>query len=147
FLAWSVSYVTFVYFGLKFAMLLSFLVGISVIVPYVGAAVVGIPIAFVAYFQWGIGPEFAYVLIAYTVIQFIDGNILVPLLFSEVVNLHPAAIIAAVLVFGGIWGLWGVFFAIPLATLVNAVIKAWPAKNDLAEQENKSEEVAEAKTS
>ncbi len=126
FLIWSVTYVTFVFFDLQYAMLLSFLVGISVIIPYVGAAVVTIPIAFVAYFQWGIGPQFAYVLIAYGVIQFLDGNLLVPLLFSEVVNLHPVAIIAAVIVFGGIWGLWGVFFAIPLATLVNAVIKAWP---------------------
>ncbi len=126
FVVWSLTYVTFVFFDLDYAMLLSFLVGISVIIPYVGAAVVTIPVAFVAYFQWGIGPQLAYVLIAYMIIQFLDGNLLVPLLFSEVVNLHPVAIIVAVLVFGGIWGLWGVFFAIPLATLVNAVIKAWP---------------------
>ncbi len=146
FLVWSVTYVTFVYFGLQYAMLLSFLVGISVIVPYVGAAVVGLPILFVAYFQWGIGPDFAYVLIAYAVIQFLDGNILVPLLFSEVVNLHPAAIIAAVLVFGGIWGLWGVFFAIPLATLVNAVLKAWPAESGPEEEvEREGEDVQEVK--
>jgi putative permease len=65
-------------------------------------------------------------LIAYAVIQFIDGNVLVPLLFSEIVNLHPVAIIVAVLFFGGLWGLWGVFFAIPLATLINAVINLWP---------------------
>jgi putative permease len=62
----------------------------------------------------------------YGVIQFFDGNVLVPLLFSEVVNLHPIAIIVAVLLFGGIWGFWGVFFAIPLATLVKAVFNAWP---------------------
>ena len=49
-----------------------------------------------------------------------------PLLFGEVVNIHPIAIIVAILVFGGLWGFWGVFFAIPLATLVNAVIRAWP---------------------
>jgi putative permease len=55
----------------------------------------------------------------------LDGNLLVTLLFSEVVNLHPVAIVAAVLVFGGLWGFWGVFFAIPLATLVQAVLKAW----------------------
>ena len=55
-----------------------------------------------------------------------DGNVLVPILFSEAVNLHPVAIITAVLFFGGIWGFWGVFFAIPLATLVHAVINAWP---------------------
>ena len=63
---------------------------------------------------------------AYTVIQIIDGNLLAPLLISEVVDLHPIAVIAAILVFGGIWGFWGVFFAIPLATLAVAVLNAWP---------------------
>ena len=127
-IVWSVTYLTFVLLRLDYAMLLSFLVGISVIIPYVGAAVVTLPVAFIAYFQWGIGTEFAYVLAAYGVIQFLDGNLLVPLLFSEVVNLHPVAIITAVLVFGGIWGVWGVFFAIPLATLIQAVLNAWPSR-------------------
>ena len=125
-IVFSVTLITFKYLGLNYAMLLAVLVGLSVIIPYVGAAVITIPVMFVAYAQWGISGEFAYVLIAYAVIQFLDGNILVPLLFSEVVNLHPVAIIAAVLFFGGLWGIWGVFFAIPLATLINAVINAWP---------------------
>jgi len=51
----------------------------------------------------------------------------VPFLFSEAVNLHPLIIIIAVLIFGGLWGFWGVFFAIPLATLVKAVVNAWPS--------------------
>lgn len=63
---------------------------------------------------------------AYGIIQALDGNVLVPFLFSEVVNLHPVAIIVAVLFFGGLWGLWGVFFAIPLATLIKALLSAWP---------------------
>jgi putative permease perM homolog len=50
----------------------------------------------------------------------------VPYLFSEVVNLHPLVIIISVLIFGGLWGFWGVFFAIPLATLVKAVLNALP---------------------
>lgn len=123
---WAISLLTFLWLGLDYAMLLSFMVGISVLIPYVGAAVVTLPIAVVAYFQWGYDTKMLYVLSAYAVIQFLDGNLLVPLLFSEMVNLHPAAIIAAVLIFGGLWGLWGVFFAIPLATLVNAVMNAWP---------------------
>ena len=84
--------------------------------------------ALIAWFQWGWSSDFAYILVAYAIIQALDGNVLVPLLFSEVVNLHPVAIIVAVLVFGGIWGIWGVFFAIPLATLVQAVLKAWPRR-------------------
>ncbi len=122
----GVSYLTFVVMGLQYAVLLATLVGLSVIIPYLGAAAVTLPIAAIAWFQWGWSAELWYILLAYGVIQALDGNVLVPLLFSEVVNLHPIAIIIAVLVFGGIWGFWGVFFAIPLATLVQAVLKAWP---------------------
>ena len=125
-IVWIVTYVTFALMGLQFSMLLGVLVGLSVVIPYVGAVTVTFPVAVIAYFQWGFTSDFAYIMIAYAVIQALDGNVLVPLLFSEVVNLHPIAIITAVLVFGGLWGFWGVFFAIPLATLVQAVLKAWP---------------------
>ena len=121
-----VTFITFSIFGLQFAALLSVVVGVSVLIPFVGAAVVTIPVIVVAIVQWGFSPEFAYLVIAYLVIQILDGNVLVPLLFSEVVNLHPVAIVVAILVFGGLWGVWGVFFAIPLATLVQAVYMAWP---------------------
>jgi len=123
----AVSYVTFLIMGLNYAMLLGVLVGLSVIIPFIGAAAVTIPVAMIAYFQWGWSADFAWLLLAYGIIQALDGNVLVPLLFSEAVNLHPVAIIVAVIVFGGVWGLWGVFFAIPLATLVKAVLNAWPS--------------------
>jgi len=123
-----VSYIVFVALGLNYALLLSVITGLSVIVPYIGAAVVNIPIAAIAYIQWGIGGEFLTVIIAYNILQILDGNVLVPIIFSEAVNLHPVAIIFAVLFFGGIWGLAGVFFAIPLATFIKAIINAWPSR-------------------
>ncbi|OBS09924.1 AI-2E family transporter [Acidihalobacter prosperus] len=122
---WLSTYIAFALLEMHYALLLAVLVGLSVIIPYVGAAVVTLPVVFVAYAQWGLSGDFFYAVGAYAVIQFIDGNLLVPLLFSEMVNLHPVAIIAAVLLFGGLWGVWGVFFAIPLATLVQAVLHAW----------------------
>ena len=127
----SASYITFVLFDLNYAPLLGLIVGLSVLIPYIGAAVVTLPITLVAYFQWGLTPDFVWLLITYGVIQFLDGNVLVPILFSEAVNLHPVAIIVAILVFGGVWGFLGVFFAIPLATLVKALINVWPThEND-----------------
>jgi putative permease len=123
-IVWAVSYVTFKLLGLQFTMLISMLVGLSVLVPYVGVTVIFLPVALFAYFQWGLGNQFFYTLLAYSIIQLLDGNLLAPLLLSEVVNLHPVAIIVAVLLFGGLWGIWGLFFAIPLATLVHAVMKA-----------------------
>ncbi len=137
----AVSYVTFISLGLQYSALLATMVGFSVLIPYVGAAVITLPIAFVAYFQWGWGWSFGQVMIAYAIIQALDGNVLVPLLFSEALNLHPVAIIVAILVFGGLWGFWGIFFAIPLATVVQAVLKAWPRKtNDVDSPENQSGE-------
>ena len=118
--------IAFIVLDLDYAVLLGVLVGLSVLVPYVGATVVTIPVMLVALFQFGLSSEFGYVMLAYGVIQAIDGNVIVPLLFSEAVNLHPVTIIIAVIFFGGLWGFWGVFFAIPLATLVKAVLNAWP---------------------
>lgn len=120
------TYIGFAVFGLNYSALLALLVGLSVVVPYVGAVVVTVPVTLIALFQWGWGDQFIYLMLVYAIIQGLDGNVLVPLLFSEAVNLHPVAIICAVLLFGGLWGFWGVFFAIPLATLCKAVINAWP---------------------
>ena len=119
--------IAFMFLDLQYALLLGVLVGLSVLVPYVGATVVTFPVMLVALFQFGLSSEFGYVMLAYGIIQGLDGNVIVPLLFSEAVNLHPVVIIIAVIFFGGLWGFWGVFFAIPLATLVKAVVNAWPS--------------------
>lgn len=125
-----VSWLAFAVMGLNYATLLGALVGLSVIVPYVGAVVVTLPVMLIGYLQWGYGDLFITLTAVYLIIQALDGNVLVPLLFSEAVNLHPVAIIVAILIFGGFWGFWGVFFAIPLATLVKAVMDAWPRQVD-----------------
>lgn len=130
-IVFSVSYATFAILGLKFSLLIGVLVGLSVIVPYIGATVVTLPVALMAFFQWGATGQTLYVIAAYGVIQFFDGNLLAPLLLSEVVNIHPVAVIVAILIFGGLWGGWGLFFAIPLATLVHALIKAWLSRRKL----------------
>ncbi|PMR76580.1 AI-2E family transporter [Billgrantia endophytica] len=122
----TVAFFTFAFFGLPYSALLGVVVGFSVLVPYIGAAVATLPVAAVAGFHFGPTHDFLYVLIAYGVLQALDGNVLAPVLFSETNNIHPVSIIVAVLFFGGIWGFWGVFFAIPLATLLKALVYAWP---------------------
>tara|TARA_A100001037_G_scaffold304269_1_gene340546 strand:- start:2165 stop:3244 length:1080 start_codon:yes stop_codon:yes gene_type:complete len=126
----SITFIVFSLFGLNYALLLSLLVGFSVLIPFVGAAVVTIPVALVAVVQFGWSIEFAGIFGAYLLIQFLDGNFLVPLLFSTAVDLHPIIIVISVLFFGGLWGFWGVLLAIPLATLIKAIYLVWPAKED-----------------
>lgn len=120
------AWLIFTLLGLEFTLLLAALTGLSVLIPYIGVVAVSVPVILVGFFQFGLTGPFLGVVGAYAVLQVIDGNLLAPLLISEVVDLHPIAVIAAILVFGGIWGFWGVFFAIPLATLATAVLNAWP---------------------
>lgn len=124
-----VTYIIFLFFDLRYPLLLSVAVGISVLIPYIGAVLVSIPVMLVALFQFGLSSDFYYLMLAFIISQLLDGNLLVPYLFSEAVNLHPLTIIIAVLIFGGLWGFWGVFFAIPLATLVKAVVQAIPSNH------------------
>jgi putative permease len=132
----SVSIATFSLLGLQYALLMGALLGLSVLVPYIGVAVVTIPIVVMGLVQWGWSIHFAYLIICYTIIAALDGNLLVPILFSEVMDLHPVAIILAVLFFGAIWGFWGIFFSIPLATLVKAVLWYWPRKHAMSQLSN-----------
>jgi len=87
-----------------------------------------VPVLIIAYIQWGFDAQFTWTMIVYLVIQLLDANLLVPLLLSGAVNLHPIASITAILIFGGIWGFWGVFFAIPLASLVQSVLGVWKVR-------------------
>jgi len=120
------TYICFILFHLKYPILLALLVGLSVIFPYVGFVIVTIPVVLIAYYQFDIRSEFYFLMTAYFIINALDGYVLVPLLFSGVTHIHPIAIIVSLFFFGGLWGFWGVVFAIPLATLVNAVLRAWP---------------------
>ena len=126
FIVTSVSYLAFSFMGLPYAFLLALLVGLSVMIPFFGAILVTVPVLLVGLYEWGISTEFWWLLGLYLIIQALDGNVLVPLLFSARNKLHPVVIVIAVLFFGGIWGFWGLFFAIPLATFVKAIINSWP---------------------
>ena len=122
----SASYILFAFLGLPYAVLIAILVGLSVIIPIFGAILVTIPVVLIGLYEWGLSENFYWLLGFYLVIQILDGNVLVPILFSTRNNLHPVVIIIAVLFFGGIWGFWGLFFAIPLATFIKAIINSWP---------------------
>tara|TARA_B100000900_G_scaffold125159_1_gene105616 strand:- start:2025 stop:3062 length:1038 start_codon:yes stop_codon:yes gene_type:complete len=126
----TASYALFAVLGLPYAVLIAILVGLSVIIPIFGAILVTVPVVLIGLYEWGLTENFYWLLGFYLLIQILDGNVLVPILFSSRNNLHPAVIIVAILFFGGIWGFWGLFFAIPLATFIKAIINSWPEPID-----------------
>ena len=126
-----VTGLVFYFQGVNYSVILAILVGLSVLIPYVGAILVTIPVVLIGLFQWGLDSNFYIFLTSYIVIQALDGNVLMPLLLGREVKLHPVLIITAVLIFGGIWGFWGLLLAIPIATFLRAILIAWPTKEDL----------------
>lgn len=124
-----VNTLAFSLFNLNYAFLLGLGVGLSVVIPYVGAVIIVVPVISIALFQFGLSSTFAWLLIVYTIIQLVDSNVLTPLLFSKTSNLDALSILTAILIFGGLWGFWGVFFAIPLATFIKTIITQWPSSN------------------
>jgi putative permease len=119
--------IIFASLGLKYSALLSVLVGLSVLIPYVGAFLVTIPVVVVGLLQFGLVPQFWILVGLYLLLQALDGNLLVPIIFSDAVKLHPVVIIFSVFIFGSMFGFWGVFFSIPIATFIKAVWNAWPS--------------------
>ena len=104
----SVASVTaFLILDFRFALLLGLISGVSVLIPYLGIILATIPIVLVALFQWGFSLGALKVLIAFAVIQLIDGNLLAPLLVGNMIRIHPAAVIFAVLACGHLWGILG----------------------------------------
>ena len=124
----SITTIAFLVLGVNYSIILGILVGMSVLIPLFGAILVTIPVVAIGLFQWGLDTPFYIFLITYFLIQILDGNVLFPLLMGNEVNLHPVLIILSILVFGGIWGFWGLLLAVPIATLIRAVFKVWPKK-------------------
>ncbi|RIY32140.1 hypothetical protein CKF54_05370 [Psittacicella hinzii] len=119
------SFIAFAFFGLKYNLILSTIIGISVIIPYLGVIIATVPFVLVAFFQFQFTSSFWWLMAIHTGLQIFNGNILVPYLYSKTNNIRPITVIVAVIFFGQIWGILGVFLAIPLCTLIKAVANAW----------------------
>jgi putative permease len=118
----TVTWIGFLTLGFGYAAILGLLTGLSVVVPYVGALVVAIPLGILGIDQWGLTWPLAWLAIIYSAVQTLDGYVLAPILFSITVKLHPVTTLVAVFAFGSLWGFWGLVFAIPLATLVKSFV-------------------------
>ena len=116
----------YAWFGLPYFVSLSAVFAISQLIPIIGGVVTTIPIMIIALMHWGLEPIFFAFMFVHTLVYALDGNVLVPLLFAEFMDLHPVVIILSVMAFAALWGIWGAFFAIPLATLIDIILREWP---------------------
>ena len=115
--------------GVPFALLLGIFSGLISFIPYLGALIsVVLPVLLAL-----ISDPFSavWVILAFIIIQQIEGNLLQPIVMSRAVDLHPALVIFAILVMGTLFGLIGVFLAVPLVAVLQVLVRElWVKKMD-----------------
>jgi putative permease len=100
--------------------LLGPLAGLAILVPYVGVLFSTIPAIAVAFFQYGISKAFI-VLIVYTCLQFLEGNVLTPFIVGGKVRLFPLTVMVAFIFWGMLWGVAGAMLAVPMTSAIKVV--------------------------
>jgi predicted PurR-regulated permease PerM len=112
-----------------FALLLGIFSGLISFIPYVGALIsIVVPVVLAL-----ISDPFSvvWVILAFFIIQQIEGNLLQPIVMSRAVDLHPAMVVFAILVMGTLFGIVGVFLAVPLVAAVQVLVRElWVQKMD-----------------
>lgn len=115
----------FRFFDLPFAEIIALLMGLAVFVPFIGTTLATIPLLVVIYNRWEWQTVGLIALGSHMILHLLNEAMITPMIFSKTNDIHPAIIIASILVFGHIWGTWGVFISIPLTGLFFLWIEEW----------------------
>jgi predicted PurR-regulated permease PerM len=109
--------------GLDFGIVLGFVVGLLIFIPFLGGAIgagLAILLALTQFDSWG---HVAVIGIIFAVGQAIEGNLLTPKLVGDRVNLHPVWVMFSLLAFGNLFGLAGLLVAVPAAAVIGVLIR------------------------
>lgn len=92
--------------------------GVASILPFIGVFIAILPALFFAWFKFQTMAALAQTAIAFTVIYFLEGYIIKPLVFKESMNLNPLVTIIMVMALGELLGFWGILLALPIAAAI-----------------------------
>jgi predicted PurR-regulated permease PerM len=141
FISGTLLYIGLTIIGLDFAILFAVLTALLVVVPYFGAILGALPPVLFA-FTDSPGKALA-TLIVYVLVQQIESNVIIPLVMSRTVRLHPAVIAIGVVVVGRLFGIVGLFVAVPvISAIVILTEEFWVKEMEAAHQRRSSEELA-----
>jgi len=119
--------ITLMFLGIRYYYVLGPMAGLAIMLPYVGVILSTLPAVAVAYFQYD-GRKALIVLVVYSVLQFLEGNVLTPFIVGGRVRLFPLTVMVAFISWGLLWGVPGAVLAVPLTSAIKVVcehIKGW----------------------
>jgi predicted PurR-regulated permease PerM len=111
------------FIGIKGAVALGVFTALMIVIPYIGITLGLTLAALSALLQFGPGTAVLGVLIVYGIGQFLEGFFLTPRLVGERIGLHPVAVLFALLLFGKLFGFFGVLLALPISAVSLVLMK------------------------
>jgi predicted PurR-regulated permease PerM len=116
----SVTTMALMILRVNYYYLLGPLAGLAILVPYVGVLFSTIPAIAVAFFQYGMSKALI-VLLVYSCLQFLEGNVLTPFIVGGKVRLFPLTVMVAFIFWGMLWGVAGAMLAVPMTSAIKVV--------------------------
>lgn len=108
--------------GVKYAVLLGFMIGLFNLIPYIGA-IIAVAIAGIITLLTGGFSQAIWMLIIVIILQQIDANVINPKIVGNSLKINPILVILAVTVGGAYFGIIGMFLAVPIITVIKVIIE------------------------
>ena len=108
--------------GFPYALLIAVIIGCTNIIPFFGPFLGAIPSAIILLI---VDPLYALAFVIFIlVLQQIDGNIIMPKIVGLNIGMSAFWVLFALILFGGIFGFWGMLLGVPVFTIIYSLIKA-----------------------
>lgn len=92
--------------------------GAASVLPFIGVIIATIPALFFAWFKFQTAALLWQTTVAFSLIYFVEGYVIKPLVFKEAMNLNPLVTIIMVMALGETLGFWGILLALPIASAI-----------------------------
>ncbi len=129
------TYIVLTILNVEYAFILSLMAGLFDFVLIVGPILAGIIISLIVALASPI--QALFVLLAFIIIQILEGNLVLPLLFKKFVGMPPALVLLALAVGGKLWGIMGAILVIPLAGIVFEILRDYLERQRQIEEKEK----------
>ena len=114
------------FIGVGYSIILGFIIAILCIIPYLGMVVGSLVAVLVAMLTTNTGWQPLTTFIVLWIIHIIDSNLLSPIVIGSRVSINPLVAIFVLFLFGALWGLPGLFLALPLTAILKVIFDAVP---------------------
>lgn len=120
----AIVYIGLLILGIKYSLLLALVAAVMNLVPYLGIILGSAPGVAVAYFYGDSSALVWYTILVYSIAQLIDMIVIIPLVFSKRINIHPMVVVILLIIGFELMGIVGMILAVPFFCILKVLFNA-----------------------